>query len=68
MREKYDWNLYAKKLLSLSRIYGFWNYITNMEREETRRYLDMFYGLMYRSLARGVLDPDQATAQAMVLP
>jgi sucrose synthase len=68
VKEKYDWDLYAKKLLSLSRIYGFWNYITNMEREETRRYLDMFYGLMYRSLARGVLEQDQATAQAMVLP
>ncbi len=68
VKEKYDWELYASRLLALSRIYGFWKYITNIEREETRRYLDMFYGLMYRSLARGVQDRDQATAQAMVHP
>jgi sucrose synthase len=66
VRDKYDWDLYAKKLLTLSRIYGFWSYITNMEREETRRYLDMFYGLMYRPLARGVRERDQATAMAMM--
>ncbi len=54
VREKYDWELYATKLLALSRIYGFWKYITNIEREETRRYLDMFYGLVFRPLARGI--------------
>jgi sucrose synthase len=53
VQTRYTWQLYAKKLLSLSRIYGFWNYITNIERQETRRYLEMFYGLMYRPLARG---------------
>ena len=54
VKAEYNWELYARKLLSLSRIYGFWKYITNIEREETRRYLEMFYGLMYRPLARGV--------------
>ncbi len=54
-REKYNWQLYAQKLLSLSRIYGFWKYITNIEREETRRYLDMFYGLMLRRHSRKML-------------
>lgn len=49
--ERYNWPLYASKLLKLSRIYGFWKYITNIEREETRRYLEMFYALMYRPLA-----------------
>jgi sucrose synthase len=68
VREKYDWSLYARKLLSLSRIYGFWSYITNMEREETRRYLDMFYGLMYRPLARGVRERDHSRALAMLEP
>jgi sucrose synthase len=68
VRERYDWDLYARRLLALSRIYGFWKYITNIEREETRRYLEMFYGLMYRSLARGIREQDQATAQAMVHP
>jgi len=49
--ERYTWSLYARRLLTLSRVYGFWKYISRIEREETRRYLDMFYGLMYRPLA-----------------
>jgi sucrose synthase len=56
---RYTWELYARRLLSLSRIYGFWKYITNMEREETRRYLEMFYGLMFK--ARASLVNGQAT-------
>ncbi len=55
VEEKYNWELHAKKLLSLSRIYGFWKYITNIEREETRRYLDMFYGLMLRRHSQKML-------------
>jgi sucrose synthase len=54
VQERYNWPLYAERLLTQSRIYGFWRYITSLEREETRRYLEMFYGLMYRPLARGV--------------
>lgn len=52
---KYNWDLYSRKLLSLSRIYGFWKYISNIEREETRRYLDMFYGLMLRRHSQKML-------------
>ena len=51
VEERYNWPLYASRLLELSRIYGFWKYITSLERDETRRYLDMFYALMYRRLA-----------------
>jgi sucrose synthase len=31
-----------------------WNFITDIERHETRRYLEMLYALMYRPLADGV--------------
>jgi len=51
---RYTWQLYASRMLSLSRIYGFWKYMTNIEREETRRYLEMFYTLVYRKLAATV--------------
>jgi sucrose synthase len=57
VEERYNWPLYASSLLKLSRIYGFWKYITNIEREETRRYLEMFYALMYRPLARRLQHP-----------
>jgi len=54
VKARYTWKLYAGRLLSLSRIYGFWKYVTDIHREETDRYLDMFYTLMYRRLARTV--------------
>ena len=51
---RYTWRLYANRLMKLARIYGFWKYISNIERQETRRYLEMFYFLMYRPLAAKV--------------
>ena len=54
--ERYNWELYAATLLKLSRIYGFWRYISSLERDETRRYLEMFYGLLLRPLSKRVLE------------
>jgi sucrose synthase len=54
----YTWKLYADRLLKLARIYGFWKYISNIEREETRRYLEMFYFLMYRPRAAELGHPE----------
>lgn len=51
VRARYTWERYAHEFLRLSRIYGFWRHISSLEREETRRYLEMFYGLMYRPRA-----------------
>ncbi len=51
IRSRYTWTLYAERMMTLSRIYGFWKYVTNLEREEIRRYLEMFYALQYRPLA-----------------
>ncbi|MDH3200721.1 MAG: sucrose synthase [Myxococcales bacterium] len=57
--ERYNWALYASTLLKLSRIYGFWRYISSLERDETRRYLEMFYGLLLRPLSKRVLNKNQ---------
>lgn len=51
---RYTWRLYAQRMMTLARIYGFWKYVSNLEREETIRYLQMFYHLMYRPLADAV--------------
>lgn len=51
IEEKYTWKLYAKRMMTLSRIYGFWKYVTNLDRAETRRYLEMFYTLQLRPAA-----------------
>jgi sucrose synthase len=54
VEERYTWKLYAERMLQLARIYGFWKFMTNIERAETRRYLEMLYTLMYRPLAEAV--------------
>ena len=59
VQERYNWPLYASTLLKLSRIYGFWRYISSLERDETRRYLEMFYGLLLRPLSKRVLEHHQ---------
>ncbi len=54
VEERYTWKLYASRLMTLSRVYGFWKYVSNLERDETRRYLQMFYGLMYKNLVKDI--------------
>ncbi|XP_072994916.1 sucrose synthase 1-like [Typha latifolia] len=52
--EKYTWKLYSERLMTLTGVYGFWKYVSNLERRETKRYLEMFYALKYRHLAASV--------------
>jgi sucrose synthase len=57
IRARYTWERYASRMMTLSRVYGFWKYVTNLERDETRRYLQMFYGLQYRPWANSLSAP-----------
>ncbi|WP_248886052.1 sucrose synthase [Acidithiobacillus acidisediminis] len=52
--ERYTWELYARRLMTLARIYGFWKFSSRLERQELRRYLQMFYHLQWRPLAQQV--------------
>jgi sucrose synthase len=54
IRARYTWERYASRMMTLSRVYGFWKYVTNLEREETQRYLQMFYGLQFRPWAKSI--------------
>ena len=51
IKSRYTWSMYAKRLLSLTCMYGFWKYATDLERQATNRYLDMLYHLQFRRLA-----------------
>jgi sucrose synthase len=51
----YNWDLYAKNLMSLSKIYTFWKYSSNIEMEEMGAYLDVLYHLLYKPRANGIL-------------
>ncbi|KAK8950259.1 hypothetical protein KSP40_PGU000468 [Platanthera guangdongensis] len=49
---RYTWKLYSERLMTLSGVYGFWKYVSNLDRRKTKRYLEMFYALKYRNLAQ----------------
>ncbi len=51
IQARYTWSRYAKRLLSLTCLYGFWKFATNLERQETSRYLEMFYHLQFKQRA-----------------
>ncbi|KAL5218115.1 hypothetical protein ABZP36_018799 [Zizania latifolia] len=52
--EKYTWKIYSERLMTLAGVYGFWKYVSKLERRETRRYLEMFYILKFRELAKNM--------------
>ena len=58
VQERYTWELYGSRMMTLARVYGFWKYVTNLERKETRRYINMFYGLQYRPWVAAMRDED----------
>ncbi|HUF19302.1 MAG TPA: sucrose synthase, partial [Burkholderiales bacterium] len=51
---RYTWKQYADRMMTLSRIYGFWRFVSDLEREETARYLHMFYQLQFKPLAAAI--------------
>ncbi|KNA07832.1 hypothetical protein SOVF_168170 [Spinacia oleracea] len=54
IKERYTWLKYSERLMTLAGVYGFWKYVSKLERRETRRYLEMFYILKFRDLAKSV--------------
>jgi sucrose synthase len=54
VRKRYTWELYAERLMTFARTYGFWRFVTDLERAEARSYIDLFYALQYRPLARAI--------------
>jgi sucrose synthase len=53
---RFTWRLYAERMMTLSRVYGFWKHVSGLKRTETRRHLDMFYALQFRPLASALED------------
>ncbi len=51
VEERYTWKIYAERMMTLSRVYGFWKHVSGLKRTETRRHLEMFYALQFRPLA-----------------
>jgi sucrose synthase len=41
-------------MMTLTRVYGFWRHVTDLERRETQRYLQTLYSLQFRRLAQAM--------------
>jgi sucrose synthase len=55
----YTWKIHTTKLLSLARIYGFWNFISKENREDLLRYLEALFYLIYKPRAQQLLEQHQ---------
>jgi sucrose synthase len=56
VNEKYNWRLYTEKLLSLSKLYGFWKYSTNLEHKDMDAYLDIIYHTLFKPRAEKLFE------------
>ncbi|CAL0319914.1 unnamed protein product [Lupinus luteus] len=54
IHEKYTWQIYSERLLTLTSVYGFWKHVTDFDHRKRKRYLEMFYALKYRKLAESM--------------
>jgi len=52
----YTWKIHTTKLLSLARIYGFWNFNSKENREDLLRYLEALFYLIYKPRAQQLLE------------
>lgn len=52
----YTWKIHTSRLLSLAKIYGFWNYTSKENREDMLRYLEALFYLVYKPRAEALLE------------
>jgi sucrose synthase len=51
----YTWKIHTTRLLSLARIYGFWNYNSKVNREDILRYIESLFYWVFRPGAQKLL-------------
>ena len=51
----YTWKIHTTKLLTLARIYGFWNFSSKENREDLLRYIEALFYLIYKPRAQALL-------------
>ncbi|KAJ1692503.1 hypothetical protein LUZ63_009201 [Rhynchospora breviuscula] len=58
--ECYTWKIYATRVLNMGSMYGFWKQLNKEEKLAKQRYLQLFYNLQFRRLAKTVPIPSDA--------
>ncbi|WP_390883552.1 sucrose synthase [Kovacikia minuta] len=51
----YTWKIHTTRLLSLAKIYGFWNYTSQENREDILRYIESLFHLLFKPRAQALL-------------
>ncbi|KAL2555324.1 Sucrose synthase 6 [Forsythia ovata] len=57
--ECYTWKIYATKVLNMGSAYGVWRQLNKEQKQAKQRYIDMFYNLQFRKLAKNVGTPSE---------
>ena len=52
----YTWKIHTTRLLSLARIYGFWNFTSKENREDLMRYTESLFYLLFKPRAKQLLE------------
>lgn len=52
----YTWKIHTTRLLSLAKIYGFWNYTSKENREDILRYIEALFHLLFKPRAQALLE------------
>ncbi len=52
----YTWKIHTTRLISLAKIYGFWNYASKENREDILRYIESLFYLLYKPRAQKLLE------------
>ncbi len=59
--ERYTWDLHAAELIKLSKIYGFWNFVSEEDSRPLRQYVDTLFRLLYQPMADRLLEAHAKT-------
>ncbi|XP_050270378.1 sucrose synthase 5-like [Quercus robur] len=64
INECYTWKIYANKVLNMGSIYSFWRQLNKEKKLAKQRYIQLFYGLQFKSLAKNVPIPSEEAPPA----
>ncbi|KAL0421698.1 UNVERIFIED_CONTAM: Sucrose synthase 6 [Sesamum latifolium] len=59
INECYTWKIYANKVLNMGLAYGFWRQLNKEQKQSKQRYIDVFYNLQFRKLAKNSTIPGE---------
>ncbi|XP_058199599.1 sucrose synthase 7-like isoform X2 [Rhododendron vialii] len=66
--ECYTWKIYANKVLNMGSLYGFWRQMNKEQKKAKQTYLQMFYNLQFRNLAKNIAIPTAEPKQIVPTP